>query len=208
MDRYILSRSKRAAVRAIALLFFVFGAIEIVEAPLPLLAPSYIGWGWSPSRGMTGEPEALLPEAARFKLASDPALKARYIQRIDTPHVRVAHFLLTLLISVPVVVVLCGMGMALWQSTRLVPEAVESGLPWLMAVGWACVALSLGLPIIDGFRTALLMRGVLPGHDLFWYDPDTGGTTYIMLLIAAGILAATWTISAGLKARADMAEIV
>ncbi|UZK65469.1 hypothetical protein [Sphingomonas sp. M1-B02] len=204
----MLSRGKRAAVRAIALLFFVLGAVRIAEAPLPLVAPGYIGWSGSLSRGVIGEPEALLPEAARFKLAADPALRTRYLRRLETPDVRTAHFLLTLLIDVPVIVILCGMGVALWRSTRLVPEAVESGLPWLMAVGWACVAISLGFPIVDGFRTGMLVQGVLPGHDLFWYDPDTGATSYIMLLIAAGILAATWTISAGLKARADMAEIV
>jgi hypothetical protein len=204
----MLSRGKRAAVRVIALFFFALGAIEIAEAPLPLVAPDYIGWGWSSSSGVFGEPEALLPEAARFKLVADPAIKTRYIRRLETLDVRTAHFLLTLLIDLPVIVILCGMGMALWRSTRLVPDAVESGLPWLMAVGWACIALSFGMPIVDGFRTGLLLRGVLPGHDLFWYDPDTSGTTYIMLLISAGILAAAWTISAGLKARADMAEIV
>jgi len=186
----------------------MLGAVEVAETPLPLVAPGYIGWGWSPSRGLKGEPEALLPEAARFRLAADPVTRVRYMQRLEALNVRTAHFLLTLLIAIPVIVILCGMGMALWRSTRLVPDAVESGLPWLMAVGWACVAVSLGLPIVDGFRTGLLVRDVLPGHDLFWYDPDTSGTTYVMLLIAAGILAATWTISAGLKARADMAEIV
>lgn len=194
-------------MRVIALFFFALGAVEIAEVPLPLVAPGYIGWGWSPGHGLVGEPEALLPEAARFRLVADPAIKTRYIRRLETRDVRTAHFLFTLLIDVPVIVILCGMGMALWRSTRLVSDAVESGLPWLMAVGWACVAVSLALPIVDGFRTGLLMQGVLPDHDVFWYDPDTSGTTYVMLLIAAGILAATWTISAGLRARADMAEI-
>lgn len=192
----------------IALLFFALGTIEVAEMPLPLAAPGYINWGWSPSEGVTGQPEAMLPEAARFRLAADPEIKMRYIQRLETPEVRVFHFLLSLLIDVPVIVILWGMGMALWRSTRLVPGAVESGLPWLMAVGWACVAVALGLPITDGFRTGLLLRDVLPGHGVFWYDPDSFGLTEIMLLIAAGILAATWTISAGLRARADMAEIV
>ena len=100
------------------------------------------------------------------------------------------------------------MGMALWRSTRDVPDAVESGLPWLMAVGWACVVLAVALPISDGFRTVLLLDGVIPTPPGgFWFDLDTGGILYT-LLIAAGILAATWTISAGLKARADIAEIV
>lgn len=203
-----MSRRKRAAVRFIALVFFVLGATEIIEAPLPLLAPGYITPSWSADAGFSGEPEALLPEPARFRLAADPALKARYHQRLHTLDVRTAHFLLTLLIEIPVITILVGMGMALWRSTRLVPDAVEAGLQWLMAVGWACVGISIGMPIVDGFRTGLLVRGVLPGHELFWYDPDTTGLTYIMMLIAAGILAATWTISAGLKARADMAQII
>jgi len=204
----MLSRGKRAAVRAIALLFFALGAIEVAEVPLPLAAPGYIDWSWSPSEGVTGQPEAMLPEAARFRLAANPEIRMRYIQRLGTPKVRTVHFLLSALIDIPVIVILWGMGMALWRSTRLVPDAVESGLPWLMAVGWACVALALGLPVTDGFRTGLLLRGVLPGDGAFWYDPDTFGLTEIMLLTAAGILAATWTISAGLRARADMAEIV
>jgi len=204
----MLSRRKRAAVRVIALLFFALGAIEVAEVPLPLAAPRYINWSWSADQGVTGQPEGLLPEAARFRLAADPAIRMRYTRRLETPEVRTLHFLLSLLIEIPVIVILWGMGMALWRSTRLMPDAVESGLPWLMAVGWACLAVSFGMPIVDGFRTAVLLQDVLPGHDGFWYDPDTFGLTEMMLLIAAGILAATWTISAGLRARADMAAIV
>lgn len=208
MDRYSLSRGKRRVVRAIALLFFAAGALYVVDVPLPLVAPTYTSWAWSDERGFFGDPEALLPDEARVKLATDPAARARFLRRLHEPDVRVRHLLLGLTTSLPAIVILCGMGMALWRSTRDVPDAVESGLPWLMAVGWACVVLAVTLPIAEGFRTVLLLDGVIPTPPGgFWFDLDTGGILYT-LLIAAGILAATWTISAGLKARADIAEIV
>lgn len=208
MDRYALSRPKRMVVRAIALLFFALGIVEVAQLPLPAIAPHLINPAWSSERGWIGEPAAMLPEPARFRLANDAPARARFLARLQRPEVRSGHLLLSLAIDLPLLMILGGMGMALWRSTRLVPDAVESGLPWLMAVGWSCVAIAVGLPIADGFRTAMLLRGVIPAPARFWYDPDASGTTELLLLIAAGILAATWTISAGLKARRDMAEIV
>jgi len=206
MDRYALSSAKRAVVRLIAILFFAVGGFYIANAPLPLVAPQWTAWSWSEDHGFVGEPEAMLPDVARLKLAADPAARARFLERLHEPRVRVRHLLLDLTTSIPAIVILCGVGVALWRSTRQAADAIESGLPWLMAVGWACVVLAIALPLADGFRTGLLLQGVLPTPD-FWFDIDTGGILYT-LLIAAGILAATWTISAGLKARADMAEIV
>jgi len=192
----------------IALVFFALGGMEIAEAPLPLVAPRLIAPGWDRDRGLLGEPQALLPEAARFRLATDAAGTAKFLSRLEEPGVRAGHLLLSLLIDGPVIVILCGMGMALWRSTRDVPDAVEAGLRWLMAVGWACVVFATTFPLFDGLRTVLILKGIMPTPRYLWYDPATGGATYILLLVAAGILAATWTISAGLKARADMAEIV
>jgi hypothetical protein len=208
MDRYALPPAKRLIVRLIALVFFALGLMEVTLLPLPATAPHFVNPAWDSRQGWIGEPEAVLPEPARFRLAADPAMRARFVARLQEPSVRTMNFVLSLMIDLAVIVMLGGMGMALWRSTRLVPDAVESGLPWLMAVGWSCVAMAIGMPIIDGFRTALLLRGVMSAPTLFWYDPDSGGTTELALLIAAGILAATWTISAGLKARRDMAEIV
>lgn len=208
MDKYALSRGRRLVVRVIALIFFALGAVEIAEAPLPLVAPHLINPGWSSDRGLFGEPEVLLPEPARFRLAARRETRERFLARLNDPGVRLGHILLSLAIDGQVIVILCGMGMALWRSTRLVQGAVESGLPWLIAVGWTCALFALTFPLIDGFRTGLLLHGVMPTPGRFWYDPDTGGITYILLLIAAGILAATWTIAAGLRARAELAEIV
>ena len=208
MDRYLLSRRRRLVVRAIALAFFALGSVEIAEAPLPLGAPRLIGPAWSPGSGLSGEPELLLPEPARFQLATHPAMRARFLARLEEPGVRLGHLLLSLGYDVPVILILCGMGVALWRSTRLVPDAVESGMPWLIAVGWACAVFAVTSPVLDGLRTGLLLRGIMPGAGFFWYDPDTAGTTEFVLLVAAGLLAATWTISAGLRARADLAEIV
>lgn len=195
-------------VRVIALVFFLLAAEEIAEAALPLVAPQLIDPGWSVERGLVGEPDQLLPQAARFRIATHPDARARFLARLNDPAIRWRHFALTVAINGVVVVILAGMGLALWRSTRLVPNAVESGMPWLIAVGWACATFALGFPVADGFRSGLLLHGVLPHASPFWYDPDTGDTTYLLLLIAAGILAAAWTIEAGLRARADLAEIV
>ena len=207
-DRYALSRSRRLVIRAIALIFFLLAVEELAETSLPLVAPHLIAPGWSAEEGLVGAPDQLLPEMPRFQLATRPGARARFLTRLNDPATRWRHFALTIAISGLVVVILGGMGMALWRSTRLVPRAVESGMTWLIAVGWACAMFAVAFPVADGFRSGLLLQGVLPGAPSFWYDPDTSGTTYILLLIAAGILAATWTIEAGLRARADLAEIV
>ncbi len=208
MDRYVLPRAKRLVIRGIALVFFGLGLLELPALPLPSVAPQLIGSGWLPGPVTEARPEALLPEEAQWRLAADPAGHVRFVARLRRPEVRVAHQLLAAVIVMPLLVILFGLGMALWRSTRLTPGAVEEALRWLGAVGWAALFGAVAGPVLDGVRTVVVLRGVIPTPRLLWYDPATEGTTYVLLLVAAGILAATWTISAGLKARADMAAIV
>jgi hypothetical protein len=85
-------------------------------------------------------------------------------------------------------------------------DAALSGVPWLLRASIAGVAMALVVPLAEGFRTGLLLQGVVPTATLDMnIDMDALQRN---LLFAAAALAATWTISSGLRARAELAEIV
>jgi hypothetical protein len=152
------------------------------------------------------DPYILLPIGVRTQVEPAPAARARFEQRLDDPQVRLRLFLVELVGRLPELAIMYCVGIALWRSSRGSVDAALSGVPWLFRASIAGVAFAILTPPIEAVRTGLLMEGVIP-TSAFELDLDLDALKQ-NLLFAAAALAATWTISSGLRARAELAQIV
>jgi hypothetical protein len=196
-------------VRVLALVFLALAAHRTATLALPLVAPAYMGVMFEYEAGraqLRPDPYVLLPVAARTQVEPDAAARARFESRLNDRGVRLRLFLLELAGRLPELAVMYCIGIALWRSSRPGVEAALSGVPWLLRAAIAGLVMAVATPVAEAVRTGLLLSGVAPTATFdINIDLDEMQRN---LLFAAAALAATWTISAGLRARADLAEIV
>jgi hypothetical protein len=196
-------------VRVLALVFLALAVHRTATLALPLVAPAYMGVMFEYEAGRAQlrlDPYVLLPVAARTQVEPDAAARARFESRLNDSGVRLRLFLLELAGRLPQLAVMYCIGLALWRSSRPGVEAALSGVPWLLGAAIAGLVMAVATPIAEAVRTGLLLSGVAPTATFdINIDLDEMQRN---LLFAAAALAATWTISAGLRARADLAEIV
>jgi hypothetical protein len=208
-DRYSLGRGRSRAIRALGIIFLVLAAHRTATLALPLVAPAYMGWGLALDAGSTrvhADPYILLPPPARARVEADAAAKARFEARLDDRGVRWRLFLIELVGRLPELALMYCVGIALWRSSRPGVDAALTGVPWLVRASVAGFAMAILTPLAEGVRTGLLLTGIIPTAAIdLNLDMDAMQRN---LLFAAAALAATWSISAGLRARAELAEIV
>ena len=196
-------------MRVLALVFLALAVHRTATLALPLVAPAYMGVMFEYEAGRAQlrlDPYVLLPVAARTQVEPDAAARARFESRLNDSGVRLRLFLLELAGRLPQLAVMYCIGLALWRSSRPGVEAALSGVPWLLGAAIAGLVMAVATPIAEAVRTGLLLSGVAPTATFdINIDLDEMQRN---LLFAAAALAATWTISAGLRARADLAEIV
>lgn len=208
-DRYSLTPFRMRAVRVLALVFLALGLHRTATLALPLVAPAYMvmSLDFDAAHWRIGpDPLSILPPEARLQVAPDAAARARYAARLADAGVRHRLFLIELLGRLPELAVMYGVGIALWRASRPGADAGLSGVPWLLRAAGAGVMLALVTPVAEAARTGLLLAGVVPTPALnFKIDLDR---VEQHLLFAAAAWAATWTIASGLRARADLADIV
>ncbi|HEX8533970.1 MAG TPA: hypothetical protein VF662_07360 [Allosphingosinicella sp.] len=196
-------------MRVLALVFLALAAHRTATLALPLVAPAYMGVMFEYEAGraqLRPDPYVLLPVAARTQVEPDAAARARFESRLNDRGVRLRLFLLELAGRLPELAVMYCIGIALWRSSRPGVEAALSGVPWLLRAAIAGLVMAVATPVAEAVRTGLLLSGVAPTATFdINIDLDEMQRN---LLFAAAALAATWTISAGLRARADLAEIV
>jgi hypothetical protein len=208
-DKYALNRRRAFAVRVLALIFLALGVHRTATLALPLVAPAYMGYSFEvdeKGQRLRPDPYILLPDAARLQVEPHPGARARFEARLEDRQVRLRLFLIEVAGRLPELAVMYCIGIALWRSSRPGVDAALSGVPWLLRASIAGVAMALVVPLAEGFRTGLLLQGVVPTATLDMnIDMDALQRN---LLFAAAALAATWTISSGLRARAELAEIV
>ena len=196
-------------MRVLALIFLALGVHRTVTLALPLAHPAYMGWFLEYDAGslrIGPDPLVLLPTESRVQVESDARARARFGERLKARPVRLQLFAIELFGRLPELALMYCLGIALWRSSRPGADAALSGVPWLLRAAAAGVALALLTPVAEAVRTGLLLRGVVPTATFdFHVDFDTVQRN---LLFAAAAWAATWTIASGLRARAELAEIV
>lgn len=208
-DSYSLTPRRAQAVRVLAVIFLALGVHRTATLALPLVAPSYMVMSleFDTAHWRVGpDPLSILPAEARLEVEPDAAASARYAARLADAGVRRRLFVIELLGRLPELAVMYCVGIALWRASRPDTGAALSGVAWLSRAAVAGVALALVTPVAEAARTGLLLAGVVPTPALnFVIDLDR---VEQHLLFAAAAWAATWTIAAGLRARAELADIV
>ena len=207
-DRYSLAPARLRAVRLLALVFLLLALHRTATLALPLTAPAYMGMQFELGGDWRVEPDpfVILPPERRAGAAATPGARARFDARLDDRGVRWRLLLIELISRIPELAMMYCVGIGLWRSSRPGVDAGLSGLPWLSRAAIAGVALALLTPVADALRSGLLLTGVVPVATFDLYiDLDV---LQRHLLFAAAALAATWTIGAGLRARAELADIV
>lgn len=208
-DRYSLDQGRARAVRVLALIFLALAVHRTATLALPLVAPAYMGFKFefdAEGQRLRPDPYILLPVAARTEVEPDGAARARFESRLDDRRVRLRLFLLELAGRLPELAMMYCVGIALWRSSRAGVNAALSGVPWLFRASVASIAMAIVTPVAEAVRTGLLLEGVVPTAT-FDINIDLDAVKQD-LLFAAAALAATWTISSGLRARAELADIV
>lgn len=208
-DRYSLDRTRARAVRVLALIFLALAVHRTASLALPLVAPAYMGFTAefdAEGQRLRPDPYRLLPAAARTQVEPDAAARARFESRLNDDGVRLRLFLVELVGRLPELAMMYCVGIALWRSSRAGVDAGLSGVPWLFRASIAGVAMAIVTPVAEAVRTGLLLEGVVPTAT-FDINIDLDAVQQ-NLLFAAAALSATWTISSGLRARAELADIV
>lgn len=196
-------------MQALALIFLALAVHRTATLALPLTAPAYMAWfvEYDDTGLRVGpDPFVLLTPATRTEVKDVPETRVRFEQRLNEWQVRLHLFLIELVGRLPELALMYFTAIGLWRSSRTGPEAALSGVPWLMRAAAAGAALALVAPVIEAARTALLLQEVVPGAG-FNLDVDLD-TVLRSLLFAFAAWCAAWTISSGLRARAELAEIV
>ena len=208
-DDHLIGSRRARAIRLLALIFLLLGVHRTATLALPLAGPSYMGWAAEYEEGswrVSADPLVLLPAEPRGAVIANRAARERFERRLDDRGVRLRLFLIELLGRLPELALMFCLGIALWRSSRRGANAALSGTVWLTRAGLAAVALALVTPIAEGFRTGLLLQGILETAPVDLHvDFDA---MLRNLLFAGAAWAAAWTIAAGVRARAELAEIV
>jgi hypothetical protein len=196
-------------MQVIALIFLALAVHRTATLALPLTAPAYMGWSLEYDGGqatVAPDPFVLLSAATRTAVERDPGANAAFRERLNDWPVRLRLFLIELAGRLPELALMYFIGIGLWRTSRPGTCSPLRGVPWLMRAAAAGAALAILGPVIEAARTSLLLQGVVPGVGFELYvDFDT---LLRSLLFAAAAWSAAWTISSGLRARADLAEIV
>ncbi len=196
-------------MQALALIFLALAVHRTATLALPLTAPAYMGWSveFDDAGVRVGaDPFVLLSPETRTPLENDPAAAASFRQRLEERSVQLRLFLIELVGRIPELALMYFTGLGLWRTSRPGTQSPLRGVRWLMRAAVAGAALALVYPVIEAARTSLLLEGVIPGAG-FALNVDLDALLR-GLLFAAAALSAAWTISSGLRARADIAEIV
>lgn len=208
-ETYQLGTRRVRAIRLLALVFLLLGVHRTATLALPLVEPAYMGWLATYEDGtlkVAADPFVLLPAEPRAAVMADAAARERFGSRLDEPGVRAPLFLIEFVTRLPELALMFCLGIALWRSSRRGTDAALSGTIWLARAGLAAVSMALLTPLGEGVRTGLLLQGVVATSPVDLHVDF--GALLRNLLFAGAAWAAAWTISAGLRARADLAEIV
>jgi hypothetical protein len=197
------------AMQVLALIFLALAVHRTATLALPLTAPAYMGWSLEYDGGnvaVSPDPFVLLSADTRTAVEKDPAANSAFRQRLDDRAVQLRLFLIELAGRLPELALMYFAGVGLWRMSRPGTRSALAGVPWLMRAAAAGAALAIVTPVIEAVRTSLLLQEVVPdaGFELY-VDVDT---VLRSLLFALAAWSAAWTISSGLRARADLAEIV
>lgn len=208
-DRYSLERGRARAVRLLALVFLLLGVHRTATLALPLVAPAYMAMSFDLEDGqftIGPDPYWLLPPELRSDVERVGPAHTRFEARLEKWAVRWRLLLIELVGRLPELALMYCVGIALWRSSRAGVDAALSAVPWLLRAAAAGAAMAIVTPVAEAFRTGLLLDGVIPAPTLFFHiDFDEVERN---LLFAGAAWAATWAIASGLRARADLAEIV
>lgn len=208
-DRYSLGRSKARLVRLLACVFLLLGVHRTATLALPLVAPAYMAMSLdADAEGVRIGPDPywLLPAETRARIDPDRAARARFEARLNDRGVRWRLLLIEVVGRLPELTLMYCVGIALWRSSRAGVDAALSAVPWLLRAAVAGAALAIVAPVAEAFRTGLLLDGVIAAPTLYFQiDLDEMERN---LLFAGAAWAATWAIASGLRARADLADIV
>lgn len=199
---------RHRATRALAVVFLLIGLYRTATLAWPLIDPEHmailIDFGPPPTIEPYGI-DLLTPEQ-RVVVERSPATVARYHARLADPAVRARLFGYELTARLPQLLLLWGLGIALWRLARPGADAARRAMPWLVRATMGGVIYAAVSPVIETLRNQMLLTTVVADADngfLIDLEPITYG-----LLFAGAAWAATWAIAEGVRARAELDAIV
>ncbi|GGE82454.1 hypothetical protein GCM10011404_13900 [Sphingomonas prati] len=206
-DSYILPPRKAFICRMAGVVFLlvatIWGGATVSQSIMP---------GWSLACSDSGachpdvDPGALLPDAERASVSSDPAARARFAAYAARPRVRAGLAGLILFDEVFLIFLFVAVGLTLRRLGGAGGPVLARALPWLKRGALSAVLWAIVQPLTDSLRAMLLFPGTPSGAS--WYialDLTVAGPA---MLLAIAAYATAWALEAGIRAERDLATFV
>ena len=207
-DSYELPPRKALACRW-ASAFFALIAIIAFATPIAIIAMTgdpMAKWvcGTAGGCGFVDGSRAFLDAEEWQAMSTSPAAADRFADYVAQWPVRIGGAVLSILSAIPFALLMFAVAMALRAFGTA--RGISSGIRWMRLAAWAAIGAALAPPLIDFFRSILLLPGTPhgPGYRI---EID-GGPLMLHLLLAFASFAIVWALDAGLRAQRDLAEIV